>query len=113
MSGAHRRSITNLGTTAAAAALRACEGLVTVAYLLKVLGAETFGLWALISTTAAYFLILDLGVVGSLGRLLAGCRGQDDVSGLNRIISTALTLLFAVAAVTILVAFGMSEIFPK
>lgn len=112
MSGTHHRSIANVGTTAAAAVLRACEGLITVAYLLKVLGAETFGIWALISTTTVYFLILDLGVVGSLGRLVAGCRGQDDIDGLNRTVSTALTLLAAVGTVTLLAAFGMAEVFP-
>lgn len=112
MSEMRRRSLLNVGTTALSAGVRAGEGLITVAYLLKVLGAETFGLWALISTTTAYFLILDLGVVGSLGRLVAGCRGSDDIDGLNRIVSTALTLLSAVGVITLLAALGISELFP-
>ncbi len=112
MNDARRRSLLNVGTTAVSAAVRAGEGLITVAYLLKVLGAETFGLWALISTTAAYFLILDIGVVGSIGRLIAGCRGADDIDGLNRIVSTALTLLTAVGAITLVSALGIAELFP-
>jgi O-antigen/teichoic acid export membrane protein len=102
----------NVGTTATTAVLRACEGLFTVAYLLKVLGAETFGIWALISTMTAYLMILDLGVVGALGRLLAGCRSNGDIEGFNKILSTALTLLTGAGAVTLLVALGIAEIFP-
>lgn len=112
MSRTHHRSIVNVGTTAAVAILRACEGLITVAYLLRVLGTETFGIWALISTMAAYLLILDLGVVGALGRLLAGRRGANDIDGFNRTLSTALTLLTGAGAVTLLVALAMAEIFP-
>lgn len=112
MSGPRHRSIVNVGMTGSVAVLRACEGLITVAYLLRVLGAENFGLWALISTMAAYLLVLDLGIVGALGRLLAGHRGADDIEGFNRTLSTALTLLTGAGAVTLLAAFGMAEIFP-
>jgi len=112
MSRIRHRSIVNVGMAGSVAVLRACEGLITVAYLLKVLGAESFGIWALISTMAAYLLILDLGVVGALGRLLAGHRGADDIEGFNRTLSTALTLLTGAGAVTLLAALGIAEIFP-
>ncbi|MEZ0167160.1 lipopolysaccharide biosynthesis protein [Microvirga sp. TS319] len=112
MSRTRHRSIVNVGMTASVAVLRACEGLITVAYLLKVLGAENFGIWALISTMAAYLLVLDLGIVGALGRLLAGHRGVGDIEGFNRTLSTALTLLTGAGAVTLLAAVGLAEIFP-
>jgi len=101
-----------VGTTASAAMLRAFEGLITVAYLLRILGVETFGIWALISTCAVYLFILDLGVVGSLGRLFAGCRDADDIDKLNRVASTALTLLLAVGIITIVAAIAMAKLFP-
>ncbi len=112
MSVTRHRAILNVGTTATTAVLRALEGLFTVAYLLKVLGPENFGIWALISTMTAYLMILDLGVVGALGRLLAGCRGADDIEGFNRTLSTALTLLIGAGVVTLIAAFGISRIFP-
>jgi O-antigen/teichoic acid export membrane protein len=61
---------------------------------------------------AAYLLILDLGVVGALGRLLAGHRGANDIEGFNRTLSTALTLLIGAGAVTLLLALAMAEVFP-
>lgn len=40
-------------------------------YLVRELGATTYGIWLVIGSLVTYFGLLDLGVRGSVGRFLA------------------------------------------
>ena len=80
-------------------------------FLVKQLGVETYGLWALITAITGYFLILDLGMSTAVGRLMAGCRASGDLAKLNTIISTVAVLFIAICFVIWMVTFAIVTIF--
>jgi O-antigen/teichoic acid export membrane protein len=92
--------LTNIFTTL----LNAFCGFIILPFLIGQLGRETYGFWTLIVATVGYFLVLDIGVSGAIGRLIAAHRAKDDIHAINAVLSTTLVLLCAVS----LVVFGLS-----
>src|SRR4051812_27355160 len=86
--------------------LNAFCGFLILPFLIGQLGRETYGFWTLIVATVGYFLVLDLGVSGAIGRLVAAHRAKNDMAAVNVVISTTIILLLAVsAAVLVLTIF--------
>lgn len=86
------------------AVLNALCGLVTAAFLLRQLGLETFGLWALVVSTTSLLWLLDFGTTVAVGRLIAAARAESSIDGINRIFSTAVVMLGVCAIGVALVA---------
>src|SRR3954468_21217260 len=85
--------------------LNAFCGFLILPFLIGQLGRETYGFWTLIVGTVGYFLVLDLGVSGAIGRLVAAHRAKNDIAAVNVVISTTTILLFGVSAVVLVLAF--------
>jgi O-antigen/teichoic acid export membrane protein len=71
-------------------ALNVLAGFVTLPFLIERLGAASYGIWALIVAVVGYFLFFDSGFTGAVGRLVAGKRSNEDIAGINAVVSTAL-----------------------
>lgn len=93
------------------AVLNAVCGLVTAAFLLRQLGLETFGLWALVVSTTSLLWLLDFGTTVAVGRLIAAGRGESSIDGINRIFSTAVAMLGVCASGVALIAWFIPLVF--
>ena len=98
-----RRVSLNLLTNTLSTVLNALCGFLILPFLISRLGRETYGLWTLIVATAGYFIVLDFGVSGALGRLVAAHRAKDDIAATNVVMSTTLLLLLGVCALVTIV----------
>jgi O-antigen/teichoic acid export membrane protein len=85
--------------------LNAFCGFLILPFLIGQLGREAYGFWTLIVATVGYFLVLDLGVSGAIGRLVAAHRAKNDIAAINVVISTTTILLLGVSAVVLILAF--------
>jgi O-antigen/teichoic acid export membrane protein len=93
--------LTNVFTTL----LNAFCGFIILPFLISQLGRDTYGFWTLIVASVGYFLVLDIGVSGAIGRLIAAHRGEDDVRAINAVLSTTLILLCGVSVVVFALSF--------
>lgn len=87
-------------TTLSGLAVRAVgtvAGLVTVPLVLSHLGKERFGLWSTITTLVAWVALFDFGIANGLVNCIARAHGRDDREEAGRYVSTALTMLVAMA----------------
>jgi membrane protein EpsK len=87
----------NVLASSVGAVINALCGLATAAFLLRQLGMEAFGTWALVVSTTSLLWLLDLGTTTAVGRLIAARRARDDIEGVNRIFSTAIGMLLICA----------------
>jgi O-antigen/teichoic acid export membrane protein len=101
----HRRVALNMIANTVSTALNAFCGFLILPFLVSRLGRETYGFWVLIVATAGYFLVLDFGVSGAVGRLVAGHRSKDAIRNINIVISTTAVLLLALCAVVVLLSY--------
>ena len=106
--GRSRERFRRIGlTTASSIAARGigfATSLVTVPLTLHYLGAERYGLWATLSSFIALASFADLGLGNGLLNALASAHGRDDREAGAREVSTAVILLFTIAA-TLVAAF--------
>jgi len=100
--GRSRERFRRIGlTTASSIAARGigfATSLITVPLTLHYLGPERYGLWATLSSIIALASFADLGLGNGLLNALAGAHGRDDREAGAREVSTAVILLFTVAA---------------
>ncbi len=96
---ARRRDSLRVATASRAVPLLAGYGLNVVATPVVAgnLGLAQFGLWALTGAFAQYGSLLDLGVARSVTRFTALHLAQDDERAADRVVSTAGTLVLAMA----------------
>lgn len=80
-------------------------------YLVRELGATTYGIWLVIGSLVTYFGLLDLGVRGSVGRFLALHRAQGDRQQANATISTAMAICCVAGLVVMLTSIGAQSLF--
>jgi O-antigen/teichoic acid export membrane protein len=85
--------------------LNAFCGFLILPFLISKLGRETYGIWTLIVASAGYFLLLDFGLSGAVGRLVAGYRSKGDMENINTVVSTAAFMLLVMCAVVVLISF--------
>ncbi len=76
-------------------------------YLLRRLGADTYGLWAVVGLVAAYGALLDLGITSAVAKYVAEYRARGELVEAGRLVATTLWLytgleLMAVALAALL-----------
>jgi O-antigen/teichoic acid export membrane protein len=86
-------------------------GFLIAPFLVHQLGSLTYGLWIVIGSLTSYFLVLDLGIGGSVGRNVAFFRARNDLAGINGILSTAFFYLCGAAALALLATVGALFLF--
>lgn len=91
-----RQSHLNLAANIAGAIASALSGLVSAPFLIKQLGPDRYGVWALIVTMTAYFLLFDVGLTIATGRLIVESRARGLLKTTNVVLSTAAVLLSGV-----------------
>lgn len=92
-----RNALTGAGRYAVGAVL----ALAITPYMLHVLGAEQFGLWALAGAVIPTVRLLDLGLNRSLTRAVAAAVGRGDPAAAARSLATAHVLAVAIALVAV------------
>jgi len=106
------RTLWNATANAVGVAVSMLSGLLVMPYLIRTLGASTYGLWILIGTLTGYFGVLDLGVSAALGRLIAAHRARGEMRDVNVVMSTACALLLIVSLVVCLATCVALFLFP-
>jgi O-antigen/teichoic acid export membrane protein len=82
------------------------SGLVIAPYLIRRLGAERYGVWALAWSFVEYFWLIDLGVRPAVVKLAAEYRALDNWDALNRLINTAVAYSAVMGALILTVVSG-------
>lgn len=81
-------------------------------FILRELGAVTFGLWVLIVSTVAYGQLLDFGMWGALIKYVAEYRARDRGEDAHRLIATALSTYVLFGAAVFLIVYALAPLFP-
>ena len=91
------------------------SGLVLAPYLIRHLGDERYGIWALAFSFADYFALVDLGLRSAVIKYTAHYRATGDVDRVEEIVSTGLAYYLAasvcVVGAALLVARNLTSIF--
>ena len=82
---------------AAAKLLTGAVSLLTLPLAVRYLGAERYGVWATITTTAVWINLLDLGIANTLTNEISRAYALDDKKAARRYFTNALALTLAVA----------------
>jgi O-antigen/teichoic acid export membrane protein len=90
----------NVGWNLSGTIINVLTGFITLPYLIKQFGAETYGIWILIGAMVAYFSLLDCGVALAVGRLVAKTRLSGDIESLNGVLSTGGVILGVICILT-------------
>lgn len=87
-------------------------GFVMAPFVVKSLGDEGYGYWALILTATSYFLRLDLGIQSAVGQYISRHLADGDRAQLNDKTNSALTVLLLLAAAIVCACAAASYGFP-
>ncbi len=85
-----RNSLFNLTRTA----LSIPVFLFTTTYILRTIGKEEFGVWALVGVISSYAQLSDFGITESLIKFIAEYNAKNDSRKLNELLNTSFTLYF-------------------
>ena len=61
-------------------------------FLINTLGDTKYGIWSIVSAFTGYMSLLDLGVSSAVNRYVSKYMAQNDIDGINTIVSSALAL---------------------
>ena len=86
--------------------------LVMTPVLVRGLGKDAYGVWALATAFVLYFKLLEFGIGKAIPRYVAEHAVARDDAQLSRALSTALALLCAAAAVALAIAIALTAAFP-
>ncbi len=88
-------------------AINLAIGILLTPYIVRKLGSEQYGIWALVFSLLEYLWFFDLGFNTAVTKFMAHYRALDEPEGVNRVINTGLlyfcivSSLFAVATVLV------------
>ncbi len=93
-----KKFISNVLSNYCVSVVSIVSGLVFTPYLLHKLGGEAYGLWGVIGSIIGFSSLADLGLSGAVVKYTAQYHSKRDHEQLNRLVSTALVLYLAIAA---------------
>jgi O-antigen/teichoic acid export membrane protein len=105
--GKHR-PVVNAFANWAGFAAQAVVAFFVAPILVRGLGDERYGIWALVESVLAYLMLFDLGVAASVVRYVACFEATRDQEGLNRVFSTSLCIFAAAGACALVVAVAVA-----
>lgn len=103
------RFLKNVLWTWVGGALTIFVGLVLSPYVIRKLGPEGYGLWALLYSLVGYYGLLDLGVRSSIVRYTAYFHASGDMRDVNELINTVIAYYTAGASILVPVSFVLSR----
>lgn len=86
-------------------AIGICFTLIVTPIIVRALGQVNFGVWALIGSTIANYLLLDFGIVQAISKFLAAAKVRGDQLEINRICSSGIALNFISCMLSLVVTF--------
>ena len=107
-----RRLAVNALANWSGTAVATLASLLLAPYLLQHLGAERFGLYQVGRQLVAYFLLLNLGIAGSVMRFTSEAIAARDDARVNAVSNSALVLFLGVALAGLLVGLGTGYLAP-
>lgn len=88
-------------------------GLIMLPFLLNTLGEHYYGMWLIIGTIVGYFALLNFGLSSAAQRYITKYKAQNDVHGINTVLSNA-TFIFSIAGgIAMLVSIGIWALGPR
>ncbi len=93
-----RNSLYNVGRTLASIPIL----LALTPYIMNRIGAEEFGVWALVGVISSYAQLGDFGITDSLIRFVAEFKARNETENINRIVNTALVLYLVLGVLSFL-----------
>jgi O-antigen/teichoic acid export membrane protein len=109
---AGRRLAANALANWSGTAVASLASLLLAPFLLQHLGAERFGLYQIGRQLVAYFLLLNLGIAGSVVRFTSEAIAARDNARVNAVSNSALVLYLSIALAGLLVGFGAGYLTP-
>jgi O-antigen/teichoic acid export membrane protein len=97
-----RQYILNIIWSWLGAAALILNGMLVSPYLIRRLGVDTYGIWALGLSLVEYFWMIDLGVRPATVKLTAEYRALEKWGSLNSLLSTAVTYSAAMGSLVLL-----------
>lgn len=79
------------------------SSLVTVPWIIQVLGGHWYGIWVIVGTLMGYFGVLDFGLVSATVRFLGTNWTEDKQDEIGRVLSTSAYGLFLLSAIALLI----------
>lgn len=110
--GDRRRVHLNIASNALNTGLNAVAGLITLPLLISRLGAESYGLWVLVSASAGLFILADFGMSAAVGRRVAGYLSAAEQGAIDKVISTSLSVLAGLSLLVVSLMLLLVQIFP-
>jgi O-antigen/teichoic acid export membrane protein len=109
---AGRRLAANALANWSGTAVASFASLLLAPFLLQHLGTERFGLYQVGRQLVAYFLLLNLGIFGSVIRFTSEAMAARDASRINAVSNSALVLYCGSALVGLLIGLGAGYVAP-
>ena len=87
-------------------------GFLLTPFFLHHLGASTYGLWVLVSSTIAYGGLLDFGISSAITKYVSEYRARDQMSEAQRLIATGLSVYTLIGFLIFLLSLVFAPLFP-
>lgn len=78
--------------------------LILTPYIIKKIGAEAFGLWAIIFVIGGYLCLFDFGIKWAYIKYIAEYNKKNDTLAINRIVNTGLSFYFVLFIIIFIIA---------
>src|SRR6266481_8055191 len=101
-----RRAMYGVASSYALLAAATCATLVSVPLALHYLSKERFGLWGLMASTGGYLSLIDLGMSGSVARLLIDYKDQKERGQYGSFVKTGWLVLVTQGMVILLAGYA-------
>lgn len=108
-----RRSLLNFATHALGMAVTMIVALPATRYLQLWLGASLYGGVRIVTSAFGYLTLLELGLSGAIGPLLARALGNGDESGVHETVAAGTRAYLVVAAASIAVGLALTPVVPR
>jgi O-antigen/teichoic acid export membrane protein len=83
-------------------------GFVLARYIVRKLGEERYGLWALAFALIEYFILFDLGLRSAVVNFVSRLQARGESEEINRVLNTALVYMVGIAGVVVAAAVALS-----
>jgi O-antigen/teichoic acid export membrane protein len=77
-------------------------------FIVKKLGVDAYGVWALVSVVLGFFALLDLGIGTAAIKYIAQGYGEKDFEGINKIINSTLFVFFIIGSAGAVIIFVLT-----
>lgn len=103
------RFLTNILWSWAGVAANLALGVLLSPYMLRLLGAEAYGIWALVFSLVEYFWVIDAGMRSAVVYFLARDRALAQTDSMRATLSSALAVYTAVALLASLLTLALAH----